>query len=817
MQGPEAGSGPRGAAGEGRRERALVAAAVLFGLAAPFSIFAAQTAIALLAILSLLRPRATVDALRAHPGIIAAVAFYFLVQGLSVVFSLHPERSLRLMKGDLPVLLLPLWLALLHRPAVRRAALPALLAALGLAGLLGFFQYAAGVDPLGRALERYPSGGFLAVGTFGGHLTYAGVIMLGFAAALALWTSSRGRRRIGPLLLLACTGAGLLGSHARSAWLGAAGGAAAAAIFSAWGARRAPRAERMRALVPALGLAMAALLVLLLAPGIAGRAASLALVGDDPRVRLWGTALRIFSDHPLFGAGLGSFPTLFPLYRLPGHYMATCHPHNDLLNTLAHSGMAGVLALGALWWSILRSGLSRERTPDRRRLVITIAATFLVAGLGQCYFTDEEPAMVVWFLLAAALSGGASPALPPGGRGSAARGLERRAKERLLPLTVRLLPTRRSPVRTLAEAQRILLVRQDNRLGNLILLTPFLQALRESAPRARIGIVTGDRFGEMLAGCPWVDDLIVERKRWLIRHPAAYPWHLARIRRGGWQFAFELSNADTHSFYNAFLTQVSGAPARVGFDHPRSRPVLDPAVAAPAVECHYALAPLLLLAALGAEPALHPLRLPPALLASPAGAGEPPGAIVLHPGGRGAKRWPAERFAALVRRLRERGRAVRLIAGPADREALAALRSLLDPVPPARTPATVAEFVALLRGAALYVGCDAGPLHAAAAAGVPTLALFLSSHPLRYAPLGSSHEALLLGEESRRRAAAALPLRPPPPGPRAIAAPAAFVARIAELRPRMACPPPGAGPEEEIDFLLDRIEATLAAGKGGNG
>lgn len=834
-QGPAAAAPPEDrASGAARLSGSLtLAATALFALAAPFSIFATQTAVALLVIGLLADPRPVLRGLRARPGILAAVGFYFLVQALAILYSQHPLRSLLVLKGDLPVLLLPLFLAALDRPGTRRVALPLLWGSLALAGLLGAVQYATGSDPFGRAeLEPYHAGGFIAVGTLGGHLTYAGVLMLGCAAAWARLLAARGRERAWALGLLLLTGAGLLASFARSAWLGVAGGALLSAVATAWlagerdGARARPLRRIARVAIAALALASVAAAAILLVPGVAERLGSL-FAASDLRGRLWGTALRIFADFPLFGAGLGGFQTHFEAYRLPGTYQATCHPHNDWLNTLAHSGLAGALALATLWATLLRAGLSPDRPARARVLLLGLVATFLLAGLGQCYFTDEEPAMALWFLIAAALTEPAASTAGMGRPSSPARAssrsplrlpgraLERRAKNLLLPLACRIYPARRAAPRPLAQVERLLLVRQDNRLGNLVLLSPFLQALRAVAPRAHIGIVTGDFFGHLLEGSPWIDELIIERKRWLIRHPAAYPGHLRRIRSGAWEIAFELSNVDTHSFYNAFLTQVSGAPARVGFDHPRSRRVLDRPIAPPPQECHYSLAPLMLLAALGVEPPLRPLALPPGLAPRCAPREDAARPILLHPGGRGAKRWPTERFAALIAALRARGHGpLAVIAGPREAALLEELRARLGADLDARALRSLEDLAAQLAGAALYVGCDAGPLHVAAAAGVPTISLFLASHPLRYAPLGERHTALLLGATSR---AAAEAEREPYPAPAASAMrpPAEFTARLCAQRPRCARPPAGAGPDEEIRFILARIEATLQAVKGG--
>lgn len=818
--------------------------AILFALASPFSIAASQSAIALLFLLALLRPRESALALRAHTPIGTAITLYFLVQGLSILYSQHPLRSLTVLRGDLPVLFLPLFLIALRAARARRLAFAAFIVSASLAAMVGVVQYATGRDPLGRVtLEAFHAGGHFAVGSLGGHLTYGGVMMLAFVAAFAwLLAAEAWRARIALLAATALTGAGLLASNARTAWLGAAAGAGVAVlVLTLQRVRdRRPAQRRWRALAPALApaflLMAAGALLVLFAPGIGERLRSVFDLGDDPRVRLWGTALRIFAAFPLFGAGLGSFDTHFPLYRLPGTYMATGHPHNDLLNALAHSGLAGALAWFGLWFAIAKTGFARGRARRGALLLAALLPAFLVAGLAQCYFTDEEPAQVLWFLVAFALSEGhdARSGPRPGARLPLGRRAERRAKTMLLPLACRLFPARPGSHRPLEACERILLVRQDNRLGNLVLMTPFLQALRELAPRARIGMVTGDYFGGLLAGSPWIDELIIERKRWLIRNLHRYPAHLARIRGGEWDLAFELSNADTHSFYNSLLTQISGAPQRVGFDHPRSRRVLDVPVAAPPRACHYALAPLLLLSALGARPRIHAPRLPSALRAAARSRDrDRERAIVVHPGGRGIKRWPAPRMIGLIRALIAQRRApVIVIGGRNEGELLRGIAAELGGACAVQALASLDALVARLEDARLYIGCDAGPMHVAAALEVPTISLFLSSNPLRYAPLGERHTALLMGEGSRAYAAAGEAVDVEPDGAqRSIAAgdagiatghrtatvatagpaswDAAFGAQLARLRPRLATPACGTTAEAEIGFVLERVEERL--------
>jgi heptosyltransferase-3 len=113
-----------------------------------------------------------------------------------------------------------------------------------------------------------------------------------------------------------------------------------------------------------------------------------------------------------------------------------------------------------------------------------------------------------------------------------------------------------------------------------------------------------------------------------------------------------------------------------------------------------------------------------------------PNRTIIHPGaGAPWKCWPPAHFAALAVALEDRGHHIELIAGPADDEAIAAtLHHANRPFPLIREP-TPLQLAHHLSTASLYIGSDSGVTHLAAAAGVPTLALFGPTDPTSWAPL----------------------------------------------------------------------------------
>jgi heptosyltransferase III len=112
-------------------------------------------------------------------------------------------------------------------------------------------------------------------------------------------------------------------------------------------------------------------------------------------------------------------------------------------------------------------------------------------------------------------------------------------------------------------------------------------------------------------------------------------------------------------------------------------------------------------------------------------------------GGRGRKRWPHEHLLELIRDLQARpGVAVVLFPGPEERHEVARLnRDLIHPVLVA-PQLGIRDFAALLSYCTLVVTGDTGPMHLAAAVGVPTVAVFHATKARSYAPRGPLHRAV---------------------------------------------------------------------------
>jgi heptosyltransferase-3 len=305
----------------------------------------------------------------------------------------------------------------------------------------------------------------------------------------------------------------------------------------------------------------------------------------------------------------------------------------------------------------------------------------------------------------------------------------------------------------LSRCHRVLLVRVNFRMGNLLLITPAIGALRQALPQARIDVLCYDAYAALLEHDPDVDHTLGLHRRMLFN-----PWTLARLVRTlrRMQYDLVIEGARGGSFLGAFLAAMSGGRYRVAAAGSRYQAFFNVRVPRrPNLE-HKVNLLLAFLADLGIPPATGALRvvLTDAERAAAAARWEDWGladggpTIGIIVGARRRKQWPPEQLIELIRRLRLRpGLGVVLFAGPEERdEAIRLRRDLGDSVVVA-PQLGVRDFAALLSRCTLVVTGDTGPMHLAAAVGTPTVAVFHTTNARCYAPRGPLHRAVQTSAE----------------------------------------------------------------------
>jgi heptosyltransferase I len=313
-----------------------------------------------------------------------------------------------------------------------------------------------------------------------------------------------------------------------------------------------------------------------------------------------------------------------------------------------------------------------------------------------------------------------------------------------------------------AAIQRLLIVRLSA-MGDVIHTLPAAKALREAFPEAMIGWLIEERWAELLCapGTPrrgprspqrplvdWVHT--VNLREWgkslfavSTLQQAAKVWNDVRSVR--YDIALDLQGA----IRSAVLARWSGARIVYGAAEPRESPAslwytrTVVARGAHVIEQNVSIAE----AVVGKKLAVPRAELPrdPAAdeqIGEELAADNVKDFAIVNPGaGWGAKRWPAERYGEVVRRLARAGLHVVINCGPGEErlfeEVNAASGAVAKPMKP-----SISGLIALTRRARLFIGGDTGPMHLAAALQVPVVAIFGPTDPERNGPYGTRSAVL---------------------------------------------------------------------------
>jgi heptosyltransferase I len=304
--------------------------------------------------------------------------------------------------------------------------------------------------------------------------------------------------------------------------------------------------------------------------------------------------------------------------------------------------------------------------------------------------------------------------------------------------------------------RRLLIVRLGS-MGDIIHTLPAATALRRAFPEVSLGWVVEERWAELLCTLPeprsgprsprrpLVDRVhTVNTKTWRRSLLSIQTWEqiaagLSELRAQRYEVAVDFQGA----VRSAVLARWSGAPVIYGAAQPRenvasmfyTRQVI--ARGNHIVEQNLSLAEAV---------ARRPLEMPKTEFPHDQAVEKQCGDrlqqsigdfALLNPGaGWGAKQWPAERYGQVARRLAEDGVKSLINFGPGEEPLVRAVESASEGTAKG-IACSLTELIALTGRARLFVGGDTGPMHLAAALGIPVVAIFGPTNPARNGPFGT--------------------------------------------------------------------------------
>jgi heptosyltransferase II len=295
-----------------------------------------------------------------------------------------------------------------------------------------------------------------------------------------------------------------------------------------------------------------------------------------------------------------------------------------------------------------------------------------------------------------------------------------------------------------------ILIRGTNWIGDAVMSEPALSAIRLAFPKADITLLVKPAIAELFQRHPAIDHLLVYEHRG--RHARlSGKWALgSELRRGRFDLAILFQNA----FEAALLAFLAGIPRRYGYGTDGRAFLLSDAITVPnrTALAHQTQYYLDLLRPLG----ITPSPAAPRLFVSDseekrmtqrlteAGIQATEWLIGINPGSTygNAKRWLPERFAQAADRVAEQfgGRVV--IVGAAGEEALGqAIAEKMHSKPVVLSGWTsIRELMSVIKRCRLFVTNDTGPMHIAAAFGVPVVAVFGPTDSRTTSPFGEAHQ-----------------------------------------------------------------------------
>jgi len=305
--------------------------------------------------------------------------------------------------------------------------------------------------------------------------------------------------------------------------------------------------------------------------------------------------------------------------------------------------------------------------------------------------------------------------------------------------------------------QRILVVRLGS-MGDIVHTMPAVTALRQAFPEASIGWIIEERWAELLCALrsprsgprsparPLVDSVhAIDTKRWRTALFSTQTWErvaaaISELRAPKYEVAVDVQGA----LRSALLARWSGAPVAYGFRQPResiaSMFYTHQVIASGSHIVEQNLSLVEAVAQLSFE--VPTIKLPCDELEEKklADRWQHEGFdnfVLLNPGaGWPSKQWPPERYGEVARRLAENGFRSLINLGPGE-EGLARQVESASGGAARSMSCSITELISLTRRAQLFIGGDTGPMHLAAALGVPVVAIFGPTDPKRNGPFGT--------------------------------------------------------------------------------
>ena len=298
--------------------------------------------------------------------------------------------------------------------------------------------------------------------------------------------------------------------------------------------------------------------------------------------------------------------------------------------------------------------------------------------------------------------------------------------------------------------KRILLIRTD-RIGDVLLTTPAIEAVRERFPLAHIAMMVRPYAKDIVNGNPYIDEVIIYDK---------YREHKSFIKTFQFSGTLKKKNFDLAVIFHPTnrthaIAYLAAIPRRIGYKYKFSGLLTDTVLYTKDQglrhESDYVFDVLKPLGIINQKNKKLFMPVKPEsessvnLIMFSAGIAEHDKIVIMHPGAScDSKTWPAERFAQLADKLSDEFKAKIIITAGNEKRDMDCAKFMRDKMRASAVflagKLTISELASCIKKAVIFISNDSGPVHIACALGIPSIVIFGRAQkglsPKRWGPIG---------------------------------------------------------------------------------
>jgi len=280
------------------------------------------------------------------------------------------------------------------------------------------------------------------------------------------------------------------------------------------------------------------------------------------------------------------------------------------------------------------------------------------------------------------------------------------------------------------DVKSVLLIRQDNRIGNIIFITSLI-SLIERELNVKPDVILGEKFNGILQNNPKIDNIFVYSQKKFLKNPMLFFKFIKNMKKKQYDLIIDCKNA--FSFNNALVTLLANGKVKIGFKNIYSDKYLDYAVDGNELvhlhESEYLAAPLLKYFKINSPvPEMH-YYLKNTDIQTEKNT-DTKKQIGIHIGGRGQKSLDVGIINDILEKFSDYD--IKIIYGPDEIEKLKFIKDKknVDKI----FPKTIDDLAILINSLDVFITPDKGPLHVASALNKNIVAIFTGDTFQRYGP-----------------------------------------------------------------------------------